>query len=155
MAVESTKWRIHVISYSSRRINVLEFHTPGRKMLKVVFQCDSVYPDPPFGTYCNFIRYYWVRVALWDSLYRVFNSTTAQHDRQVKHLGLKQQDLPTNYCSDTQNLSYLSRTLFSSRTAYSVVEPLAEFVILPYFSIDNANIMYNAHPNFFYIPFDV
>ena len=26
---------------------------------------------------------------------------------------------------------------------------------IPYFSIDNAHLMYNAHPNFFDIPFDV
>ena len=33
----------------------------------------------------------------------------------------------------------------------------AEFKIskLPYFSIDNAHLMYNAHPKFFDIPFDV
>jgi len=26
---------------------------------------------------------------------------------------------------------------------------------VPYFSIDNAHLMYNAHPKFFDIPFDV
>ena len=29
------------------------------------------------------------------------------------------------------------------------------FIQVPYFSIDNAHLMYNAHPNFFDIPFDV
>jgi len=33
----------------------IQFQTPGLKMLKVVFQCDYVYPELPFWRYCYFI----------------------------------------------------------------------------------------------------
>jgi len=94
-------------------------------MLKVVFQCDCVYPDLPFWRYRNFVGHYWSRVALSDSVHRFCNSATPRHDGQVKHSGLNQEELPTNYCSHTQNVSYFRRTSFSSRTAYLLVEPLA------------------------------
>lgn len=103
--------------------NFIRISDPGTYVEDGVSVC--VYPDLPFWRYRNFIRHYWSRVAISVSVYTFCNSTTAQHDGQVKHLGLNQEDLPTNYCSDTQNVPYLRRTSFSSWTAYLLAEPLA------------------------------
>jgi len=45
--------------------------------------------------------------------------------------------------------------LTSQNIDISLWKPLYIHIYTRYFSIDNAHLMYNAHPKFFHIPFDV